>query len=115
MDAAWIRLPAVAGRPAAAYFTLHGGKSDAQLVAVRTMAARAELHESMANGMRPTPAVTVPAGGTVTFTPGGRHVMIFGLDPALTAGQRVTLHGKLADGRGVSAMATVVGPADPAP
>jgi len=48
---AWIRLPAVPGRPAAGYMTLVGGKKDATLVAITTpRAARSELHESMKMG-----------------------------------------------------------------
>ena len=34
VDHGWVRLPVVAGRPAAAYFTLHGGKQGAILIAV---------------------------------------------------------------------------------
>lgn len=115
MTDASVRLPAVAGRPAAAYFTLHGGRADTALVTVRTKAARAELHETTAAGMRPIANVPLPAGGTLRFAPGGRHVMLFGLDPALTRGQRVTLYARLADGREASAVANVVGPADPPP
>ena len=48
---AWIRLPAVPGRPAAGYMTLVGGRKDATLVAITTpRAARTELHESMKMG-----------------------------------------------------------------
>jgi copper(I)-binding protein len=48
---AWIRLPAVPGRPAAGYMTLVGGRKDVTLVAITTpRAARTELHESMKMG-----------------------------------------------------------------
>jgi hypothetical protein len=116
MDAAWIRLPAVPGRPAAAYFTLTGGAADAALVAARTPAAkRAELHESMANGMRALSSVPLTAGTRVVFAPGGRHVMLYDLDPRLTAGATTSLTAVLADGRSFTAPARVVGAADPAP
>ena len=116
VDGAWIRLPAVPGRPGAAYFTLHGGAADATLVAVASpRAARAELHESMANGMRPVVSVPVPAGGIVSFAPGGRHVMLFDLDPRLPPGSSAALTLSFADGRTLSTTAPVVGAADPAP
>lgn len=115
VDHAWVRLSAVTGRPAAGYFTLHGGAVDTTLVGVRTgAAARAELHESMAGGMRAIPAVQVPAGGTLAFQPGGRHVMLFDPDPRLMPGRTVPITLLLAD-RQLTATATVVGPADPAP
>ena len=116
VDAAWVRLPAVPGRPAAAYFTLHGGAADATLIAVASdRARRAELHESMAGGMRPLAAVGVPAGAAVRFAPGGRHVMLFDLDPRLSAGAATTLRLTFADGRSLAVPARTVAAADPAP
>ena len=116
VDKAWVRLPAVAGRPGAAYFTLTGGSADATLIAVATAAARrAELHESMAAGMRPIAGVTVAADARAAFAPGGRHVMLIDLDPRLTAGASVPLTLRFADGRMLAASAAVVGAADPAP
>jgi periplasmic copper chaperone A len=116
VDGAWIRLPAVPGRPGAAYFTLHGGREDAVLVSVSArVAERAELHESVADAqgmmqMRAIANVPVPAGGDVRFAPGGRHVMLFGIDPKLRAGERTTFKLHLADGRIVTASADIVGP-----
>ncbi|MHA6718214.1 copper chaperone PCu(A)C [Sphingomonas sp. RS6] len=116
VDGAWVRLPAVPGRPGAAYFTLHGGKKDAVLVSVSSrVAERAELHESASDAsgmmqMRAIANVPVPAGGEVRFAPGGRHVMLFGLDPKLRAGERTSFTLHLADGRTVTASADIVGP-----
>ena len=116
VEGAWVRLPAVPGRPAAAYFTVRGGSADATLIAVRTMsAARAELHESMANGMRAIAAVPVPAGGSVAFAPGGRHVMLFDVDPTAAPGRAMTLYLVLGDNRTLTAPAKVVAAGDPAP
>ena len=113
---AWVRLPAVPGRPAAAYFTLHGGATDTTLIAVAMPGARrAELHESMADGMRALAGVALPAAGTAAFAPGGRHVMLFNPDPRLRAGATVPLTLSFADGRTLTATATVVGAADPVP
>ena len=44
VDDAWIRLPAVTGRPGVAYFTLEGGPSNATLINVSAdIAIRAEI------------------------------------------------------------------------
>ena len=120
VEGAWIRLPAVTGRPGAAYFTLRGGKADSALARVFTPSAqRAELHESMAAGtmttMRPLAAVPLPAGGTVAFAPGGNHVMLFDIDPALKAGGTAPLTLELSDGKRLTASAKVVAAGDPAP
>jgi periplasmic copper chaperone A len=120
VDNAWIRLPAVTGRPGAAYFTLRGGKADSALARVSTPAARrSELHESMAAGgmmtMRPLAAVQLPAGGTVSFAPGGNHVMLFDIDPALRPGATTPLMLELSDGKRLTATAKVVAAGDPAP
>lgn len=113
---AWVRLAAVPGRPAAGYFTLHGGAGDATLIAVATRSAvRAEMHESMAGGMRAIGSVPVPAGGAVAFAPAGRHVMLIDPDPRVTPGQTIRMDLSFADGRTLSTDAKVVAAGDPAP
>ena len=69
---AWVRLPAVSGRPGAAYFTLKGGTRADTLLSVSTPAAlRSELHETMSHegrmSMQPIKDVPLPAGGTLAF------------------------------------------------
>jgi len=115
---AWIRLAAVPSNPSAAYFTLKGGPKDATLTGVSTTAAmRSEMHESMNAGgvmsMAPLKLVALRAGGEVTFAPGGKHVMLYGLK--VTAGGTVPLTFTFADGHTVTAPASVVGAGDPAP
>ena len=113
VDGAWARLNAVAGRPAAAYFTLHGGATDATLVGVSSDAAiRAEMHDLT---MRRLGQVAVPAGAAVAFKPGERHVMLFDVNPATKPGSAMTLTFAFADGRHVSQKATVIAPGDAAP
>jgi copper(I)-binding protein len=114
---AWVRLPAVPGRPAAAYFTLHGGPTDTTLIAVTTdVAIRSEMHESMARGMVPLPSVPVPATQDVAFQPGGRHVMLFNVNPGIKPGGRwIRLTFTFADGRRIQQNAVAVGAGDPAP
>jgi len=85
-SAAWVLMPAVPGRPAAGYFTLHGGGTADRLIgASSSRAAKVELHGSMAMGgvmhMAALTEVPLPAGGTVSFAPGGNHLMLFGLKP----------------------------------
>ena len=87
----WVRLPAASGRPAAAYFTLRGGTYPAVLKSVSSPdASSVEIHESRMEGgvMRMTPLedVEVPADAEVSFEPGGRHLMLFGISPTLRPG-----------------------------
>ena len=124
---AWVRLPAVSGRPGAAYFTLHGGAAADTLVAVSApFAARAEMHETMADHdmgnaampmmtMAPIDKVPVPAGGAVTFAPGGRHVMLFDVAPGTRAGDSAPITLSFASGRKIEATAKIVGAGDPPP
>jgi copper(I)-binding protein len=121
VEGAWVRLPAVAGRPGAAYFTLKAGQQPLTLVSVKTPAAvRTELHESMTGhsgmmSMTPLQQVAMPANGALTFAPGGKHVMLFDVNPALKAGGTTTLTLALADGTTIETPATVRGAGDPAP
>lgn len=95
MDA-WVRLPAVSGRPAGGYFMAHGTAAADALVSVTSPAAeRIEMH-SMAteNGvmkMRREDSFALPARGTLTFAPGGSHLMLFGLSPDVKPGAKVPL------------------------
>lgn len=93
---AWVRLPAVEGRPAAAYFTLHGHSKDSALINVTSpVAIKTEMHETMAKGnmtsMAPIERVPLPADSTVAFAPGGRHVMLFDVNPVIKPGSTVPL------------------------
>lgn len=126
VDDAWVRLPAVAGRPGAAYFTVHGGPAQRTLIAVSAdYALRAEMHESMGGGqgmagggmagMRPLGPVPIPAGEEVRFEPGGRHVMLFGLDAGAKPGMTTLLTLTFRDGSRVYRKARLVGAGDAAP
>lgn len=87
VDQAWIRLSPNADSPSAGYFTVHGGDAPVTLRGVLTdRAQRVEMHESLEQGgmmtMRPVESVEVPAKATVTFAPGGKHIMLWGVNPA---------------------------------
>ena len=120
VEGAWVRLPAVSGRPGAAYFTIRGGSKGDTLLQVSTPAAlRTELHETMdhegAKSMRPIRDVAVPAGGTLAFAPGGKHVMLFDLGPQVKPGDTIPLSLAFAGGRTIEAQAKVVGAGDSPP
>ena len=84
-----ITLPAVAGRPGAAYFTLETNREGTRLSAIASPAAgRIELHES---GMRPVASFAFSPSQPLHFTPGARHAMLFEVDPALRPGGRVAV------------------------
>lgn len=111
---AWVRLPAVTGGPAAAYFTMAGGASAERLIKIEsTLARRTEMHESMQGPggmerMAPLMAVDLPRHATVRFEPGGRHAMLFGLDPAIAPGTAVPLRFGFASGHTAEAEAKTV-------
>ena len=113
-----VRLPAVTGSPGAAYFILHGGPAENRLMNVSSpQVIRVELHDNiMAGGMmKMTPldaGVTVTSGGQVAFTPGGKHAMLFDINPAVKAGGAVELRFAYANGRTISAIAKVVAAGD---
>jgi periplasmic copper chaperone A len=110
---ATVTLPAVPGRPGAAYFTLNGGAADNRLMQVSSpQSVRIELHESsMKNGMMTMNplegGVAVPAGGKVIFAPGGKHAMLFDLNPKIGPGTTMRLSFTYANGRVIEAEAAV--------
>ena len=87
-----LMLPAVSGNPAAIYFNL-SNSSDRNFAFRRADVAgaeKAELHEMYEYDrkmtMTPIIQLVVEPGESVTFEPGGKHVMAFDLAPDLTAG-----------------------------
>lgn len=120
VDGAWVRLPPVADRPAAAYFVVHGGAKADRLIAVESASAsRVELHESgMADGMmtmRQIDGVDIPAGGEAKFKSGGNHVMLFGVAADVKPGGQMPLTLRFASGKAieVSASTQAAGDAEP--
>ncbi len=100
-----LTLPAVKGNPGAAYFTLsNGGGAAVTLAAVSIAdAQKAEMHETSGGSMAPLVNLTLKGGETVKFAPGGKHVMVFGLDSSLTAGTKAEMTLTFADGDKLSA------------
>lgn len=97
VEEAWVRLPAVPGRPGALYFTLTANNDPTRLVAIESdQVERIELHDSRMEGgvarMVPlAPGEATFGNGRLVFEPGGKHAMLFGIDPAIEPGDRLSL------------------------
>lgn len=103
----WIRFltPQI---PAAGYFSLHNnGAQPAVLTGASSQACgQLMLHRSMEKGgmaeMDMVSAVTVPAHGSVSFQPGGYHLMCMSPSAAITPGQHVPVTLQFKDGSSLS-------------
>jgi periplasmic copper chaperone A len=113
VDGAWVRLSATPRGPAAAYFTVHGGPTADRLMEVSSpVVIRIEMHESMKNGsmmsMKPIAGgIEIPAGGTVDFKPGGRHLMLYYVNPGILPPRTLQLTFSFASGERIVVDATV--------
>ncbi len=93
IDQAWVRLSPNKDTPSAGYFVAHGGDAGTQIRGVLTdYALKVEMHESVNDKgvarMQPISSVDVPAKGEIAFKPGGKHLMIFGInDTAISRGK----------------------------
>jgi copper(I)-binding protein len=110
VEQAMVTLPGVAGRPGAAYFTLQANRAGIRFTGLSTPAARrVELHET---GMRPAGAFALSPDEPLAFSAGGRHAMLFELDPGLRAGARIALSFTFQGAPPVTAEAEVRAPGD---
>jgi copper(I)-binding protein len=125
---AWVRFAPVPTNPSAAYFTVHGGDQDVSLIDVSTeVAIRSEMHETMGHGgaptgsggpmasMKPVTSVPIPAGSTVKFEPGGKHVMLYKINPGLKPPKTITLTFAFSNGERIQADAPLVAAGDAGP
>lgn len=93
IDQAWVRLSPNKETPSAGYFVIHGGDAGAQLRGVLTdYALKVEMHESVDKDgmmtMQPVDKVDVPPKSEVAFAPGGKHLMLWGVnDTAISRGK----------------------------
>lgn len=120
IEDAWVRLAAVPGRPAAAYFTVKGGDAPDRLVSVTSDKARTvELHQGGMTGgmmtMEPIAGADIPPGGEIAFAPGGGHAMLFDVDPSVQPGTKLPLAFRFKSGRTLSADARVLAAGDAGP
>lgn len=120
VEKGYVRLPAVKGNPGVAYFTVHGGDTDTRLLSVTAPSViKTELHESMMSGsmasMKPMANLPVPAKATITFAPGGKHVMLYTINPSVKPGSVMTLFFTFSNNLKIEYAAPVIGAGDPAP
>jgi copper(I)-binding protein len=109
----WTR-PAMASMNGVGFMTITnaGGKPVKLLSAESPMAGKVEIHRSaMADGVmtmrRQDEGVTIPAGGSVAFAPGGYHFMLLGLKQPLAQGQKAPVTLVFDNGRRVAIELTV--------
>ncbi|ASR52371.1 MULTISPECIES: copper chaperone PCu(A)C [Blastomonas] len=86
VEKAYVQLSPVKDSPSVLYFTVRGGPKDTVLRSISSPSIlRLEMHETVEeNGMsmmRPLASAPVPTRGKVEFEPGGKHVMVWGVDP----------------------------------
>jgi copper(I)-binding protein len=94
VDDAWVRPTPPGAAVAAAYFRLHSGVDDVLVAASvdPAIAASAELHATTTDAatgttaMEELEAIPIEASSTVTFEPGGGHVMLVDLAQPLAQG-----------------------------
>jgi copper(I)-binding protein len=97
VEDAYVRFAPVRTNPSAVYFTIRGGPQDVSLIGVSTeVAIRSEMHETMSGhegmaSMKPVTNVQIPAGSEVKFEPGGKHVMLWSINPGLAPPKSITL------------------------
>lgn len=121
VEDAWVRLPAVPGRPAAAYAIVSRGSTADRVTGVTTPAAgRSELHESMTDhggmaSMRPLQSLSFGGDHRILLRPGGTHVMLFDLKGDLRPGGTIPLTFRFEGWEDVTVDAKLVGAGDPAP
>lgn len=98
IEDAWVRAVPPVSKTTAAYFRLHntGPQSRVLTGATAEIARAAEMHdmsvgESGLRGMKRLGRVEVAAGDEVIFAPGGKHLMLFGLDAPPVSGAQVNI------------------------
>jgi copper(I)-binding protein len=118
VQAAWSR-PAAQGTTGAGFMTLANpdAKPDALIAVESPLARQVQIHQSSMKAgiasMQKLDRVALPAGGRVTFAPGGYHLMLLGLTRALKAGDTIPATLVFASGARVKTT-FVVGSAPPA-
>lgn len=104
----FIRTVPLEGGNGAVYGTiLNGTDTDVLLVGGESSrASDVQLHETVTENdiMRMLPladGVEIPAGGSVTFAEGGKHIMLTSVTAPIAAGDRVDLTLNFADGQSI--------------
>jgi hypothetical protein len=113
VDAAWVRLSPPVADSTAAYATIHNN-SDTTITltgAASNIAKKTELHSmDMSKGtmrMIKLETVNIEAHQSITLAPGGKHLMLMGLQHPLHAGDTVELRLTRANGSAIIIQAPV--------
>ena len=114
VENAWVRMPPPVVDTAAGYLELkNSGGQEVSVVGIECDAAATpefhsmQMHDGMVH-MQRMEKVSIPAGGSVRFEPGGDHLMLKELTRELKAGDRVTIRIDLSNGESVSVVAEVL-------
>lgn len=107
IENAWIRMPAAGQSIAAGYCDIRNdGRAPVTIVGF-SGPVRVAMHETRVQDgvarMRPVRAITVPAKSKTQLAPGGKHLMLFGMDARQPAAKPITLRARLAGGEEISA------------
>lgn len=114
---ATVKLPAVPGRPGAAYFTVTTGSEAIKVAGVHVEGVgRTELHQTVTEGgvskMLPVENVAVEPGTPLVFKPGSYHVMLYDVGADLKAGGTTELTVTFDNGDKASTPAKIINAAD---
>jgi copper(I)-binding protein len=115
IDKPWLRF-IIKDRPAGGYFSLHN-ETDRKIeltAASSSSCGMMMLHQSKEMGgvdkMLPVKSVTVPAHGTLSFTPGSYHLMCMNPQSTVTVGGTAPVILRFSDGQTISADFPIKGP-----
>lgn len=115
VEEAVVTLPVLPGRPGAAYFVLRTNNDPTRLARISSpQIGRIDLHETVTeNGlsrMVPLRNSTFSPDEPLAFQAGGRHAMLFDIDPSVRVGGTVTLSFAFEPAPPVTVEAAVRGP-----
>lgn len=98
IDQPWAAPTPAGVNVSAGYLVINNPTADDDhlLGATSPRAERVEVHEMTMDGavmqMRAVENLIIPAGQSVTFSPGGKHLMFFGVAEAFAEGQDIPVH-----------------------
>ncbi len=100
VENAWARATFALAKTGAVYLSIDNqSENDLKLLSISvdsTVASDAQLHETlmeeeMMQMRETTEGFAIPSGSTLEFSPGGKHIMLLGLEKPLTAGEQFLL------------------------
>ena len=114
-----VKLNPIEGNPSALYFTVHGGPQATTLEDVLSPSAiRVAMHDNVRDpatgmvSMKPLVRVPIPADTDVRFAPGGKHVMLYGINLPARRLNEIDLTFVFGNGERVAVTASMQGMGD---